>query len=419
MLTFKFFRKKTLQISVMLFFTILISSCSTLSGLVTAIDNTFFRVNINEQYASYHGPISDENVASFINQYNNSGSKPKTLLINSIGGGLSAGIYLGLWLHEQNMDVEVGNYCFSACANYIFSAGNKKYLSQHSVLGWHGGGLSRLLQDQQWYAEKHTEAWQQNDKKIDISYDDYMKKSEAARLHQIQLTMLFFDFINVNQLITVAGLQEAEYFGPALTIGDYVVKDSLSDKNNTIGFYYTVEDMKKFGLQNIVLKNGTWQPKAEAPLLKSKILLADLSPSKWAEIAELAKNKTSLVSPLITNELVGRWHSSKVGDDGVIEHETIAINKDGSYELYERKILVDGEENKLAVFGQWQVKENLLSMSVKQYCDCFEQEKASYKIPKSIYPHLIFFISDLSTNTVSVRQAGGNDVKKYTKNVEI
>ncbi len=36
----------------------------------------------------------------------------------------------------------VENYCFSACANYIFTAGRNKAIKDGSIIGWHGSNLT-------------------------------------------------------------------------------------------------------------------------------------------------------------------------------------------------------------------------------------------------------------------------------------
>ncbi|MGX9608655.1 hypothetical protein [Acinetobacter sp. T63] len=48
---------------------------------------------------------------------------------------------LGDLVYVHQLNVEVGQYCFSSCANYVFPAGKVKYLNWCSQLGWHGGAM--------------------------------------------------------------------------------------------------------------------------------------------------------------------------------------------------------------------------------------------------------------------------------------
>ena len=49
-----------------------------------------------------------------------------TLRITSDDGYVAEAILIGLWVHDNEIDVIVDESCFSACANYIFTAGKTK-----------------------------------------------------------------------------------------------------------------------------------------------------------------------------------------------------------------------------------------------------------------------------------------------------
>ena len=70
----------------------------------------------------------------------------KTFVITaSEGGDNSAALALGILIHRHNWDVEIVDYCASACANFIFPAGKTKYLNRHSMLLFHGGPYQENL----------------------------------------------------------------------------------------------------------------------------------------------------------------------------------------------------------------------------------------------------------------------------------
>lgn len=70
-----------------------------------------------------------------------------TLVINSRGGDIVPGMKLGELVFDKKWNVQVQDYCFSSCANYIFPAGKTKYISKFSQLGWHGGATQQFNDD--------------------------------------------------------------------------------------------------------------------------------------------------------------------------------------------------------------------------------------------------------------------------------
>ncbi len=49
-----------------------------------------------------------------------------------------AAMDIGLWLLENNVDIEIDRMCFSSCANYLFTAANHKIIPPGAVVAWHG-----------------------------------------------------------------------------------------------------------------------------------------------------------------------------------------------------------------------------------------------------------------------------------------
>ena len=80
-------------------------------------------------------------------------SRPKNtidrIVIRSAGGHADVGLKVADIVRRDNMDVEVNNYCVSACASKIFAAGKRKILSPNSIVVFHPSatGTSKVLVD--------------------------------------------------------------------------------------------------------------------------------------------------------------------------------------------------------------------------------------------------------------------------------
>ncbi|NIB44301.1 hypothetical protein HBA55_32190 [Pseudomaricurvus alkylphenolicus] len=174
--------------------------------------------------------------------------RPQRLVIRSLGGDLHAGMNLGLFVHDNALDVEVKEICASSCANYVFSAARKKYLHRDSILVWHGGAMSDAIPSV-------------NELKIKIE-DEIISASKITNKERlaayrefgfryvsdlIPRETKFFNKIGVQQNITVTG------FG-------YLPSDKKPRKKQYAGFYYSLEDMQEFGLVDIHLIDDDWLP---------------------------------------------------------------------------------------------------------------------------------------------------------------
>lgn len=60
------------------------------------------------------------------------------LVISSGGGDTVEGRYVGRWVRDMGLVVEVDVICFSSCADYIFPAGRERVIRADAFVGWHG-----------------------------------------------------------------------------------------------------------------------------------------------------------------------------------------------------------------------------------------------------------------------------------------
>jgi hypothetical protein len=91
-----------------------------------------------KRIAHFVGAITEATVTDFINKNQKAELVPEILAITSLGGNVDAGIRLGQWILDNNIDVSIPSYCLSSCANYVFLAGKRKSIAPRAVVAWHG-----------------------------------------------------------------------------------------------------------------------------------------------------------------------------------------------------------------------------------------------------------------------------------------
>jgi hypothetical protein len=69
----------------------------------------------------------------------------KVFVAKSPGGYVIDAARVGIHVFEKRIDVAVFDFCFSACANYVFLAGRRKYVAEGTLLAWHGAPRTEKL----------------------------------------------------------------------------------------------------------------------------------------------------------------------------------------------------------------------------------------------------------------------------------
>ncbi|MBS3896710.1 hypothetical protein [Silanimonas sp.] len=69
------------------------------------------------------------------------------LHIRSGGGGVPAGHRMGKLVHQHRLAVVVDQYCYSSCANYVFTAGARRTIAEGAVVVWHGNSSQKNLRE--------------------------------------------------------------------------------------------------------------------------------------------------------------------------------------------------------------------------------------------------------------------------------
>ncbi|WP_067700460.1 hypothetical protein [Erwinia sp. ErVv1] len=153
----------------------------------------------------------------------------KTLSVNSMGGDVQSALDIANILYTRKINIAVRTVCASACANYLFPAGQEKIIGNNSYLLWHGSAGSPAEQ------LRIT-----TDSKT-LSPGDLVKMPEFVRIKKREKN--FYSLLKVNYKLP---------FCPQL-------QDNYSVKFPEKWFSYTPEDMRKFGIRNIFYVNSASQ----------------------------------------------------------------------------------------------------------------------------------------------------------------
>lgn len=210
-------------LSLILLITLLFSGCATVDlDQEDAKPNTKVFID-QDNTLNYVGSINKDANLQLFNLYQNSSQKLTKLKVNSPGGNVMDGIQLGNWVFDNKLDVIVDKVCASSCANYVFPAGKIKYLHKHSALLWHGNS----------YQEDIDQRVQNRDE-FAIKY----RQAEDA----------FYKKISTNPML-------AEYGHKEFTFWNFLYHYF----KGTLGYDYSINDMRLFGVKNIVLLEDTWE----------------------------------------------------------------------------------------------------------------------------------------------------------------
>ncbi|AUD79411.1 hypothetical protein CW740_09230 [Kangiella profundi] len=230
-------------LSLILLIALLISGCATLdTDSADAKPNTKVFID-QDNTLNYVGSINEDANLHLFNFYNQSKVKPTKLKISSPGGNVMEGLRLGNWVFDNKLDVIVDKVCASSCANYVFPAGKIKYLNKHSALIWHGNS--------------HQE---------DI--DQMVQDGDESALKYRHAENAFYKKITTDPML-------AEYGHKEFTFWNFLYHYF----KGTIGYDYSIDDMQKFGLKNIVLLDETWEWRKHHPqhhVIRVKVDASDL-----------------------------------------------------------------------------------------------------------------------------------------------
>lgn len=129
----------SLRLTLLLIFSALLISCATQSS---PKKSEAFIAYPDIQTIIYDGPMTLEGAEAFQKHMQDT-QQPSvnTLIINSSGGDVFAGMNMGKVVFERQLRVVVREKCGSSCANYILTASPELFVEKNAYIGWHGGSL--------------------------------------------------------------------------------------------------------------------------------------------------------------------------------------------------------------------------------------------------------------------------------------
>lgn len=176
----------------------------------------------------YSGPIDKAGVEALLASAK---AGPVTKLVITSGGGeVDAALNLASWVFRQQLDVEVSEYCFSSCANYVFPAGDRKIIRKGAVVAWHGN----------YQHLKQTGLWKDD---VSTRMNKYNEDKETAERYVR------------NQVDRLAGLEQ-EFF-KRIGIDEYLCWIGKMPPYNAPDYYFlSRKDMARFGVTGVETPAG-------------------------------------------------------------------------------------------------------------------------------------------------------------------
>lgn len=210
----------------------------------------------------------------------------KTFVVaGSEGGDNLTALALGILIHRHGWDVEIVDYCLSACATFIFPAGKTISLHRQSLLAFHGGPHQENLLDQ---AKVLDEIASMNGARkefvtirpaIKISArTEFVTRAQSGTENTASIApetpayLEVLEFFSIpDDLTYVEGIialrKAAEQFYQELgvnlllpTYGQLGVYEPIYKSSKYQGFIYRLDSLRRFGIGNVELKEGEWHP---------------------------------------------------------------------------------------------------------------------------------------------------------------
>ena len=151
-----------------------------------------------------------------------------------------------LWIHERDIDVVVDNWCFSSCANYIFTAAKNKTIKAGAIVGWHGSGTAnRIHHPKEWIDSRGSSELE--------TYAQRVARSGIAPTDEGRM-----EFIeDLKDDIPIEVMEEREFLeeiGVSVEVMVYGILPEPYKKwsvSGNLGWAFSIEDMAKFGIDNV------------------------------------------------------------------------------------------------------------------------------------------------------------------------
>jgi hypothetical protein len=194
------------------------------------------------------------------------------VVVNSGGGEALPALGIAKLIQQYNLDIQVDGICASSCANFLFIAANKKILNESSIIMYHGGPFQKNILQLAVKADAISVLNSIGDisilgnvgKEGSITVGPIIPESDdwkellqfvgAMKTNSIQGRVI--ELQQLTQELYAAAHVDIEI----MTLGQEGKYKELYHSYQYSGFFYSPEDMKKLGIQNIVLHDKAWSP---------------------------------------------------------------------------------------------------------------------------------------------------------------
>jgi hypothetical protein len=189
---------------------------------------------LNGTTVVYVGILNDRNIERFFKTVRD--KEVLRLSISSGGGEINAGMRLGDWVFDNNVDVVIEGVCASSCANYVFTAGRRKTLNEGAIVAWHGNILQKTgFSDEELRAT--TTQW-------------FDTLSEDAKADFNLETMVALTILQMGEY-RAAGIENQARFFKRIGVDEFLCRVGNEMYGAPDFFTLSIEDMARFGVSNV------------------------------------------------------------------------------------------------------------------------------------------------------------------------
>lgn len=206
-------------------------------------------VSITGSTLVFNGVIDKPSYNHFRRTVAASDADIKTIQVRSYGGEVSLGLKMGEWIHGQGLDVVVDDYCFSSCANYIFTAGVNKVIREDSIVAWHGSNLTSEFRAN----DQGITLEEQMKQQFDASMENEPIKVESPSHYRALLNQRKRYYLKI--MDEERGFLEKTGVNPELMsyglLSEHHDAMHTSDNRHYQLWTFSIEDMERFGVSNV------------------------------------------------------------------------------------------------------------------------------------------------------------------------
>ena len=218
-------------------------------------------ISVEGDTVTIDGFIDYDAYASLLSEIRGRKDEITTLRITSDDGFLEGATLIGLWIHDNDIDVIVDESCFYVCANYVFTAGKNKIIEDGALVGWYGSpqadeyearalglsieeALGRRVDRGELVISTHGD---------ELGLDEKIQGLSGFIRNEIRQERRFLETTGIKEDALIYGFIGVDYEDEGLPA--YFFE----------GWTFSIEDMTKLGIENVIYNGeGTYPDRQEA-----------------------------------------------------------------------------------------------------------------------------------------------------------